>query len=216
LLGAEIERLSASRPDLVRRTLAGTAALLGVAVAVLVGEFGFNVIPNAAGRWVPLARTELQARDWTELRAALAERGMLVPGLVLGGVGWQETGKIDYAMGGAAPVICLNPDTRQYAYAPGITAHLGEDILIASTRPVTAEMLARQGVAFDTLQSLPPVELLPERPPGVELRLTLGRKLRVAGVDQLAGHPDTTHVGAAGGVNDALQPALPRVAGDKP
>ena len=176
-LGAELERLAAIRPRLVRRALVGTLALLGVAVVAMVGEFGFDLIPPAADRLLPLARIELQARDWTALPAALAARGLLTPNLVLGGVGWQETGKLDYAMAGAAPVICLNPDTRQYSYAPGMAAHVGQDILIASTKPVTAEMLARQGAVFDALEPLPPVALMQPGRTGADLFLTRGRNL---------------------------------------
>lgn len=183
LLGAELARLAAFRPALVRRTLLATLALLGLAALVLVGEFRFALIPGAVDRLLPLAAMEMQARDWTPLRDALAARGLLgQPGLLLGGVGWQETGKIDYAMGGAAPVICLNRDARQYAFAPGVAAHQGEDVLIASTRAVTAASLARQGLAFDALDPLPPVDVMPAGSgragqPGGTLFLTLGHRL---------------------------------------
>jgi 4-amino-4-deoxy-L-arabinose transferase-like glycosyltransferase len=181
-LGAEIERLFVRWPRLVRRTLAGTLALYGAAVAVLVGEFGFNLIPAAADRLLPLARMEMQARDWSALKAALAARGLLRPGLLLGGVGWQETGKIDFALGGAVPVICLNADARQYGFAPGMADHVGEDVLIASTKPISEEGLARQGVRFDALETLDPVEVMPKNSgragqPGGELFLTRGHRL---------------------------------------
>ena len=113
LLGAEIEHLAAVRPVLVRRTLVGTLALFGLALAILVGEFRFSLIPGAVDRLVPLARMEMQARDWTALKDALAARGLLRPGLLVAGLGWQDTGKIDFALGGAATVICLNADARQ-------------------------------------------------------------------------------------------------------
>ncbi len=168
-LGAELERLAASRPTLVRRTLVGTLALYGAAIAVLVAEFNFDL----ADRLLPLARAEMQARDWTSLRTALAERGLLSPGRLIGGVGWQETGKLDFAMGGTAPVICLNADSREYGFAPGMAEHIGADILIASAKPITAAALAGQGVRFDTLQPLEPVDVMP----GGTLFLTLGHRL---------------------------------------
>jgi 4-amino-4-deoxy-L-arabinose transferase-like glycosyltransferase len=168
-LGADLERLVARRPKLIRRTLIGTLALYGVAIVVLVAEFRFDV----ADRLFPLARAEMQARDWTNLRTALAERGLLVPGLLIGGVGWQETGKLDFAMGGAAPVICLNADAREYGFAPGMADHIGADILIASAKPIVAAALAREGVRFDALQPLDPVDVMP----GGTLFLTLGHRL---------------------------------------
>ena len=181
-LGAELERLAASRPRLVRRTLVATLALHAVAVAILVGEFRFNLIPAVVDRLVPLTRIEAQARDWTPLRAALAERGLLGHGLIVGGVGWQETGKFDHALGGAATVICLNPDARQYGFAPGVADHVGADILIAATRPITDENLARQGVRFEALEPLAPVDVMPPGSgragqPGAILYLALGHRL---------------------------------------
>jgi 4-amino-4-deoxy-L-arabinose transferase-like glycosyltransferase len=173
LLGAELERLAARRPRLVRRTLVGTLALYALVVAILVGEFRFDLLPTGAARLAPLAKVEMQARDWTPLRTALAARGLLGPGALLGGVGWQETGKIDDAIGGAAPVICLNDDARQYGFAPGMADHVGADVLIASTKPITADNLARQGVRFDALEALAPVEVIP----GGALFLSLGRRL---------------------------------------
>jgi 4-amino-4-deoxy-L-arabinose transferase-like glycosyltransferase len=185
LLGAEMERLEAARPKLLRRVLAGTLALYAVALAVLVGEFRFALIPGAIDRLVPLARIELQARDWSPLRAALAERGLLTPGLLIGGMGWQDTGKLDIALGGDVPVICLNPDTRQYGFAPGMAEHQGADVLIASTRPVTTEALARQGVRFDALDDLAPVDVMPPGSgragqAGGSLFLALGHKLHAS------------------------------------
>ncbi len=174
-LGAELERLVARRPKLVRRTLAGTLALYGVAIAVLVGEFRFDLIPAGADRLFPLARTEMQARDWTPLRTALAKRGLLTPTLLMGGVGWQETGKLDLAMGGTAPVICLNADSRQYGFAPGMAEHVGADVLIVSAKPITAAALAGQGVRFDRLEPLESVDVMAGA--GGTLFLTLGHRL---------------------------------------
>jgi hypothetical protein len=181
-LGAEIERLAVARPAAVRRTLVGTLALYGLVLVVLVGEFRFALLPAAMDRAIPLARAEMQARDWTPLKHALAERGLLRPGAVVAGVGWQDTGKIDFALGGAAPVICLNADARQYRFTPGMAEHLGEDVLIASTKLVTAEALARQGVRFDALEPLAPVDVMPPGSnragqPGGTLFLTLGHRL---------------------------------------
>jgi 4-amino-4-deoxy-L-arabinose transferase-like glycosyltransferase len=181
LLGAELDRLAARRPRLLRRALLGTLALYAVAVAFLVGEFRFDLLPTGAPWLAPLAKLELQGRDWTPLRTTLAVRGLLGPGVLVGGVGWQETGKLDIAMRGAAPVICLNPDQRQYAFAPGMADHAGADVLIASVKPITAESLARQGVRFDTLEGLAPVEVIQ----GGALFLSLGHRLHA---HEPAGH----------------------------
>ena len=219
LLGAEIEHLAAVRPVLVRRTLVGTLALFGLALAILVGEFRFSLIPGAVDRLVPLARMEMQARDWTALKDALAARGLLRPGLLVAGLGWQDTGKIDFALGGAATVICLNADARQYRLYPGIAAHVGENVVIVATKPVTAEELARRGVAFDALEPLAGVDVMPAGSgragqPGGSLFLVLGRRLH-AGADANSVDPNSKNIGAGGGVEDTLEPPLSRLGGVK-
>ena len=168
LLGAALARWDPSHPA-IRRTAAATTALLLAALAVVAIEVRWNPVPLPKD-------PALQAIDLTPLRAALARRGLL--GRVIAAPNWSDTGKVDYGLGGAVPVLCLNTDAREYAFAPGPAAHLGQDILIVAPRQDAARIQAAYGALFDRIDTLPPALLdLPGRP-GHAVPLFLGRRLR--------------------------------------
>ncbi len=171
LLGSLVLRL---RPGLRR----GAA---GVTVALLVGGLG---LVTAEVRWhvLPLQRDPgAEALDWAGLAPALAARGLLGgPGTVVGATGWREAGKIDYALGGAATVICLSRDPREYGLAAPRSAFVGRDVLIVTRRPLSAAVLAEDGVAFAAIDPLGTVSLAPALRPGLSALLYLGHRLRVA------------------------------------
>ena len=52
-------------------------------------------------------------------------------------ISWIDAGKVDYALGGALPVLCLSRDAREYAFMRDARAYLGRDALVvaAAGRP---------------------------------------------------------------------------------
>ncbi len=82
------------------------------------------------------ARTPaLAAVDWTSLRQELDKRGLLDrPGLVVAATRWLDAGKIDYALGGRVPVICLGSDPREYGIIAPVAEYAGADVLIVAPR----------------------------------------------------------------------------------
>ncbi len=170
LLGRWVAAQLDARPVLARRALIGTAALLLGGVGVASAELNLNLL---ALRGDPLR----QGLDWRPLRGALAERGLL--GLTLAAPSWSDTGKLDYALGGAPPVLCLNADCRQYGFhAATARDAVGRDVLILAPRQDEGRIRAAYGALFDRIETLPPVVFaLPGRP-RVEMNLFLGNHLR--------------------------------------
>ncbi len=170
LLGAWLAELQSRR---VRGAAAATAGLLLVGLAVVATEVRWH--------WLPLPRDPAaEAVDWTALRPALAARGLLDrPDTVVGATGWREAGKVDYGLGGAAPVICLSRDPREYGQIAPLSAFAGKDVVIVARRPVTAAALAAQGVAFASLAPMGSVALDPRVRAGLRAELFLGHGLRV-------------------------------------
>lgn len=154
----------------VRRTLGGTAIFLVATLALAAAELNLNLLRLPGD---PLR----QGLDWTPLRAALAERGLLARPIVA--PSWSDTGKLDYALGNDPPVFCLNADCRQYGFRARSAADLvGQDVLLLAPRQEEARILAAYGPWFAALEPLPPVAFaLPGRP-GVTMGAYLGRGLR--------------------------------------
>ena len=174
LLGADLAGLAQTRPRLLRRATLGTVSLLGITLLVTTAELRWHWLGFVAPGFDPA----LQALDWTPLRAELAERGLLHrPGTVIAGRSWWEAGKLDYALGGDPPVLCLNTDAREYLFTPGPQAHLGADVLMIGPALTLEKVLAGVGTRFESVETLPPATLrFPDRPP-VVLPMFLGHHL---------------------------------------
>ena len=175
LLGALLVRLGEARPRLLRRATAATAALLAVALLIVATELRWHWLASVAP---PGFDPGLQALDWTKLRDELAARGLLRrPGTVIAGASWWVAGKVDYALGGAPLVICLNTDAREYLLAPGPDAHLGEDVLLIGPGLDAVRVRQAYGRVFETIEPLPAAQLrLPGRPEAA-IPLFLGHRL---------------------------------------
>jgi hypothetical protein len=181
LLGVELQRLSWRWPRAVRGVLAGTAAALCLTLAGLAAEVNWNWLPLGPTAFAPGADPAQQAIDWTALRPVLTARGLLGPGAVVGAPGWQDAGKVAYALGPDVTVLCLNPDSRQFGFGARPADYDGRDVLIVSTKPVTLASLAANGSRFAALDELPPVSLGHPARPGQRLLLFLGHRMQVPG-----------------------------------
>jgi hypothetical protein len=193
LLGAAIERRrQAERP--VGRWLGATAIFVLLVAGVVAGEIRFNWLPQAL--WVSrLGKDPLRdAVDWSSLRAALGERGLLDrPGLVVAAIRWLDAGKIDYVLGGRIRVLCLGPDPRQYGLIAPLADYEGDDVLIIAPGRSLAEIEAQFGALFAAIQPLPPVEISDAGSPVARLSLFIGRGL----------HPPPGTAASRGGIADS-------------
>ena len=135
-------------------------------------------LPAVIGDFRPGRDPALDAVDWTSLRTQFAGRGLLDrPGLVVAAIRWHDAGKIDYALGGRLPVICLGPDPRQYGVIAPARNYAGADVLIVAPRDTLAGITARFGPRFDTIEPLAPATVLHAGRPAMTVPLFLGRRL---------------------------------------
>lgn len=162
LLGTRMLRW---RPAITRLWLYGTAALVCTGILMVIIDVHWN--------WAGLLRTNadpgLEAVDWTPLRAALQSRGLLEQRIAA--TTWRSAGKISYALGPDATVVCLNPDARQFAFAQ--SPRRGEDLLIV----VPGEVQIPDNL-FRSIETLAPLRVdLPGRI--LEFSLRLGHDLQI-------------------------------------
>jgi 4-amino-4-deoxy-L-arabinose transferase-like glycosyltransferase len=165
-------RLATWPPVRARRWAAATTLLLATVIAIAVSEVRLN--------WLAAFRPGLdpgfQALDLTPLRGALAARGLL--GQPVAALSWADAGKIDYALGGAPQVLCLNRDAREYGVLPGPERLLGRDILIVAPHRDPARVRAEYAPLFASLEALDPAQVpLPGRG-SVSIPLFLGHTLQ--------------------------------------
>ncbi len=166
---------------LVRQYLASTAALVTLGAAFVASEVRFNWLPAVAEDFTLGTDPDLGAVDWTSLRTDLGARGLLGrPGLVVAATKWHDAGKIDYALGGRSTVICLGDDPREYGLVANADDYVGDDVLIVAPRNSLAQITAKFGTSFDSIQALSTALVHHAGRPAMLLPLFLGTRLHAS------------------------------------
>jgi 4-amino-4-deoxy-L-arabinose transferase-like glycosyltransferase len=117
-------------------------------------------VSDAASAWIkdviPSLKTDptAEAMDWRRLRVELDRRGLLKPGTFVVAAEWTEAGKIDQAVGDAAPVLVFNSDPREYAFREPSDHFLHHDALIIGRGPTVGQELGRIAPHFASLTPL--------------------------------------------------------------
>jgi hypothetical protein len=181
LLGREIARGLALAQRWVKPWLwlcAGTTAILVPLVIILA----FVPWPTVfVGGKKPLTDPLVETVSWRDLATALRDRGVLRQDrIVVVGAAWHEAAKLDVAMGGRVPVICLAPDPRGYGVNVRAASYLGYDAVIATQALAAEQMKALYQPYFDSLTQLDDVMLTRAGKPTARLLVFVGRNLRPA------------------------------------
>ena len=175
LAGRQLAAWEDAWPRLVRRVTAAVAAL----VVVLVAAMAMHVESGWLTRLFPRAMGAVDLIDWTALRSALADRGLLGPDAVVGAPFWTQAGKVSYALGPQVPVICLCDDQQQFAYRDNLAEFAGRDVVVVVRRD-GERTLDDVRPFFDSVEVLDrPVEV--RRPNGalaLTLDIAIGHSLR--------------------------------------
>jgi hypothetical protein len=164
----------------VRAYVGATAGFVVLGLSLFASEVKFNWLPAVTGEFRLGKDPSLDLVDWTSLRDDLAERGLLDrPKLVVAALRWSDAGKIDYALGGAPPVICLGPDARQYGLVARQDAHGEADVLIV-TRFSFEKIVGQYWFLFDSIEPMTPATIFHVGHRALRLNLFLGHRLHKA------------------------------------
>lgn len=96
----------------------------------------------------------LEALDYHTLAAAIHERGLHREDVFLFTNRWFQSGKVDYAMGGQMPVLCLSPDPRSFAFFDRPEQWLGKDGILVATNKFLADPGSWYAPYFDAIEPL--------------------------------------------------------------
>jgi hypothetical protein len=162
----------------IRVWLGATAGLVILGAGLLASEVRFNWPAGVAGEATLDKHPVLDIVDWTSLRTELANRGFLGrPGLVVAATRWLDAGKIDYALGGQIPVICLGPDPRQYGLVARPDDHAGADVLIVAPHTSIERIVGQFRSLFDRIEEIPPATIFHAGRPAMRVPLFIGHRL---------------------------------------
>jgi len=179
LLGANVASLLAAGDRRVKYWLAGTAASLTLILASVMALAHLPWPPIATPDRIALRNPLEEATDWTDLPRELEARGMLgSPRLLIAATRWHEAGKIDYALRGRMPVICLCSDARGYALQPRPPQEKGASVLIVGRGLSADAVKGTYASDFETIEELPPVAIKQAGAVSFYVALYLGRGFR--------------------------------------
>ena len=182
LLGADVAKAIESGRPLVRSWLIATTASLAVLLTVVMAtaNLPWPALALPEGKSVPYPL--LESVDWSDLERELEARGLIGRSkLFVAAARWHEAGKIDYALRGRMPVLCLCHDPRGYGVLTQPEAHIGEDALIIGRDLPRARVEATYGGYFRSIVDQPPVTITRAGRPAFELSVYLGHTLHSSG-----------------------------------
>jgi hypothetical protein len=176
LLGREIAERMASGAAWLRRSLVAAGAVIVGGVA-LVAALPYLPLPGLSGARYPL----IEALDWDAFARALDARGWRQPNTFIAATRWLDAGKLDYALHGSPPVLCLSDDPRGFGIVRNPAEFIGWNALIVAPKLTLEQARAQLGRYFDAIEPLAasdeplaPVEIHAAGSPAIELRVYRG------------------------------------------
>ncbi|HUO53922.1 MAG TPA: glycosyltransferase family 39 protein [Rhodoblastus sp.] len=145
-------------------------ALIAAAAFTLLGAGAVAALPRLAppflaGKHDPLIETV----GWTDFVRAFDARGWRQKRLFVAATRWLDAGKLDYALGGDPPVLCLSDDPRGFGIIRDPQAFVGWDALIVAPNLTLDQARARLGRHFDAIEPVAPVEITAGGAPAIRL-----------------------------------------------
>jgi hypothetical protein len=134
LLGRAVAEKAVASHRLISGWLKGSAIIFLLLITILASHTAtgwlVDVMPEAFIQGDPT----LESLDWRDLAPALQERGYLSPAvkdsIFIVARNWIEAGKIDYALGGALPVVIFSGDPHHYPFIHSLSDMKGKTALI--------------------------------------------------------------------------------------
>ena len=141
LLGREIARALALSRRWVKPWLWTTASTTAVLVPAIIAIAQFPWPTISLFGQPPIPDPLVETVSWDGVRVALQQRGLAAaPNLVAIGTSWHEAAKLDVALEGRLPVLCLAPDPRGYGLNVRAPSYVGRDVVIV-TQAMTPEQV---------------------------------------------------------------------------
>ncbi len=176
IFGREIAvRLEQGAP-LLRRGLIAASAFMVFGVGAISA---LPHLPLAAlsGSRYPL----FEMLDWDDFPRALAARDLAAhdlgqPWTFIAATRWMDAGKLDYALHGAAPVLCLCDEPHAFGLIRDPQDFVGQDALIVAPKLTIDEARARYGGFFDSIEQVAPVDIMQGGQPAIVLQIFRAKK----------------------------------------
>jgi len=159
----------------VRAWLATSVILFLLFASVAVSHTATGWLRTAAPQWFTHGDPSLDALDWRELPAALADQGLLdKPSRFIAAPNWIDAGKIGYSLPANLPLLCLNSkEPHHYAFIHDHRRFKGQDALLIARRDIMDRAVEQYRPYFTNIKPLGAIWLNRQGVPALELSVYL-------------------------------------------
>jgi hypothetical protein len=175
LLGAAIDNWMANHAQRIRSWLVASVVTLAVLLSVMIS--------HSLTGWVRLLHPSFAQRepllldllDWNDLDSYLRNRGLVNAGTFVAAHRWRDCARIDYALHGKVPLLCLTDTPLQFSFFEDQSAVLNKDAVVVSSDWTLADARAAFGAYFSAIEPMPSITLGQFGLPIMRLNLFAGR-----------------------------------------
>lgn len=122
-------------------------------VTILGSHTATGWLRQVEPQWFQAGDPTVEALDWQNLSVFLEERGLLhSEGQFIVAPHWIDAGKIDYALKGRLPVLCLSNEPHHYAYLHNVKSYWGRNALIIGRKDEVKKALPRYQTYFADIE----------------------------------------------------------------
>lgn len=160
LLGHTIAGRMERGSRVVHSWLAASTAAFLIIVAILGSHTATGWMRQLAPPWFAQGDPTDEALDWRDLPIYLKQKGLLnsqVQGIIA--AHWIDASKIDYALGGKLPVLCLSNEPHHFAFMHNQAELKGSDVLIIGRKPLLEATLPAFRPYFSAIEPIGTVEI---------------------------------------------------------
>jgi hypothetical protein len=160
LLGREIARWERYRPRLLYPAMLAAVATTAILLVLFLSEAKFGWIADELPSRLAERDPTLDLLNWHEVSAAIRDRHLLDAATpAIAGTRWMEAGKLNYAIGRSAPVLCLCDDPQQFRFSNDLPQFTGRNILLIGTGKAFESHGRQIAQWFARLEPLAPIVL---------------------------------------------------------
>jgi 4-amino-4-deoxy-L-arabinose transferase-like glycosyltransferase len=174
--GAALAEFKGDRARQLQRWSVTTAAILIGFLALAATQASTGWV-NRVAPGVLRKDPTLDLFDWKALGPTLVARGLVPAGGFVATDHWIEAGKVNYALGGRIPVLCLSSDPRSFAFLYDERNYRGKDAVLVARSTYSLKVMATH---FARIEMQPDIVLMRDGQPAVTLKVARAFALKTS------------------------------------
>lgn len=153
LLGRAVVGWAERDNGIIRRWLAASITIFLLIIVVLGSHTATGWMRQVQPQWFESGDPTTEALDWKNLPDYLTEQGLFdSKAQFVVAAHWIDAGKLDYALSGRLPVLCLSNEPHHFAFLHKPADFQGKDALIIGRKAIIERVIPLYRSYFDDIE----------------------------------------------------------------